>query len=83
MAARLGRPEHSERRLAARTAVGARMYVAEPPARRRVADDVPSYDVKIIAGRRVIIYHDESKAGTSSDNDNLVVKASSGLDKTQ
>ena len=69
-----------ERRLERRAA---RMYVAEPPARRRVAEDVPSYDVKIIAGRRVIIYHDESKAGTSSDNDNLVVKASSGLDKTQ
>ncbi len=39
------------------------MFIAEQPRRPRppLRSAVPTYDVKIIAGRRVVIFHDKKK----------------------
>jgi len=37
------------------------MHVATPSERRRTRSPGPTYDVKIVAGRRVVVYHDKNK----------------------
>ena len=44
------------------------MYVVDRPL-RRPRSPIPTYDVKIIAGRRVVIFHD--KKGTNGNQEIL------------
>ena len=45
------------------------MYVMDqrPPRRPPPTSPFPTYDVKIIAGRRVVIFHDRNKDGDKGD----------------
>lgn len=51
------------------------MYVVDRPSRRPPAAALPSYDVKIIAGRRVVIFHDPAKQSPKVERAETTPKA--------
>ena len=46
------------------------MHVVEPqPKRRGPVQKLPSYDVKIVAGRRIVVYHDQDNNNKKEEED--------------
>ena len=50
--------------------LGAMFVMDKPRPRRRPPPPFPTYDVKIVAGRRVVIFHDKKKDQNENRNAN-------------